>query len=180
MNIEYFEDPWFHFVIDDFLPEKLFNAVKHYSNLYKDRTNIAYSIPSGTIRDDLEYQLIKTWNNLDFKPPFDLNNACYNIQISGSKYPVCQAPHCDIETKIMSLVVFLSDQAIGTILTTHTDQCGSYKNIEWKPNRCMGFFPIKDVTWHRTSTRPQDDTRIVLVLNIMSEDGSDYFTKGIK
>lgn len=180
MTIEYFYEPWFHFVIDDFLSEnELSEFVRIIDEVsqsdYKLVTYGEHDIPfshtyvfDNTVRRFLRKKMVDTYEQLEMKPKIDLQNVFYNTQMS-TLYPNSNhGIHWDMGVKLMSLVVYMSEEGNGTRLY-NTDKLSSFsKEVEWKINRCVGFFPKEDITWHDFYNNTDHD-RNTLVLNLTSE-----------
>ena len=77
----------------------------------------------------------------------------------NAEYPV----HLDSPNKLLSCVLYVSEDNIGTMLYSTKDKQDPYE-VEWKPNRLF-VFSRSDDSWH--SWNSNDDYRATLVWNIM-------------
>lgn len=170
MDVKYFDTPWPHAVIDDFLPQHLLDEVMEIYNTY----NITYTsmgVYSSLIREPLNSQITefakkfinKSFNKLNINNrQGSLDNIRNNIVFRNSNhhYPI----HVDSPQKLLSIVVYLvPDMADGTSIHNN-DQSYSH-DIEWKVNRALAFVP-SDNTWHSINSKVSTD-RITLNINVM-------------
>ena len=170
MDIKYFDTPWLHAVVDDFLPQELLDVVMEIYNTQ----NITYPSPgivSAGIKEPLNSQITEIAKEFINKAFSKLNTT--NRKGSLEKIRnllVFRTPHhqyhihVDSPEKLLSIVVYLvPNQADGTSIH-NIDQSYSH-DVEWKVNRALAFVPSKN-TWHSIDSKVSTD-RITLNISVM-------------
>ncbi len=76
--------------------------------------------------------------------------------------------HTDSDNKLLSCVLYVSQENIGTMLYSSSDKDNSFE-VEWKPNRLFVFSRTDD-SWHSWSSN--NNNRATLVWNIMLDKQS--------
>lgn len=164
MKITVCDTPWKHWIIDDFLDENLFYLIKETLTDFpkaEENNRIHFFFDDHgckTIHEKLRDRYLEFTNTLgeDFARK-TIKTEYLNVG-KGFSYPT----HRDAVCKIFTVVLYISDFGSGTkIFSSETD---FYKEVEWKPNRALGFYRSDD-SWHSYYSNENDRTTI----NIFSQ-----------
>tara|TARA_R100000908_G_scaffold63250_2_gene43920 strand:- start:1832 stop:2371 length:540 start_codon:yes stop_codon:yes gene_type:complete len=177
MKITKNNNPWEHYIIDDFFPTNLYNDLCDYyiSNKNEDKPLSYLDVQSDDIikldsivQNDLYPFLIKEglYKDEDFKPwSSRWFFSSYEPQGRYSK-------HLDTESKLSSLVIYMDPNLSnfppeqGTILYKDNKTDEGQKQIKWKPNSGLIFRRKDNITWHSYANLSLSDHRITLNHNI--------------
>lgn len=134
----FFNEPWEHLVIDDFLAMDVFKELKNTSN----------NIQTEDVRNFLDYDPI----NIEHLLGYFSNVKPYTgkldklIHFSVIKESFMHAIHTDADFKIMTAILYIGpEESMGT--RVFDKDKNFVKEIEWKPNRLV-VFCSNDDTWH--------------------------------
>ena len=173
-NIQYFDYPWKYAVIEDFLPQDIFDRLVAYCKKIGVDTPVETTYTDG-IRDielytvissycqklfDTTYQTLDTENKITSPP-----SPRFHLQFRepGHDYTI----HTDIVSKLYTIVLYIYPEVSdGTPLYT-SGEPEYVKDLEWKPNRAMAFCPIQTKgkeTFHAVKNTT-DKNRAALVIN---------------
>jgi len=178
MKITKSNNPWEHYVIDDFLPINLYNDLCDYyiSNKNEDK-------PLSYLRDMQSEDIIKldsiVQNDLY---PFLVKEGLYKDEdfkpwrsrwhFSSFEPHGRYGKHLDIKSKVSSLVIYMDPNLSnfppeqGTILYKDEHGDEGQKQIKWKPNSGVFFRRKDNITWHSYANLSSSDYRITLNHNI--------------
>ena len=140
--LQIFKEPWPHLIIDNYLDEDTFLELKH---------TIENSFDDPHTDINTKFVPCQFPEMADLKEHFDIN---LNLIDDGmiSHYSLLQANdkhkniHTDYGFKIMTCILYISDNNIGTRL--YKDKDGSpVAIVDWKPNRLVCFKPTEE-TFH--------------------------------
>lgn len=153
MNIKKQRDPWKHFIVDDFLPQSVFDSVQ--SEMYRlaadvnfresGRKQIFFDEDSSMTHTLFQYieKLINeiglNYNVKDYRQQCELS-----VCKPGFNYDEI---HTDTLDKVFTTVLYLSNTGSGTDLYFTHSESSYVKTVEWKPNRAM-CFSRGEHTWH--------------------------------
>lgn len=147
-------EPWPHLIIDDFLKPRdlislqlrcgLFN---HEITNHIERTGILKGHYRFKFETDIlkEYDVPGYFNQFEQKRPYtELGKLIQLVKTcEETTYPI----HDDAPHKIFALLIYIAPhENVGTQIYDADKKL--VKQIEWKPNRCVMFCPLSDVTWH--------------------------------
>ena len=172
MKIEYYDDPWNHYQVTDFLTEEEFNIVRdyHVNNVkpLKEGRNV-FSLPliSKEIRNILSSRLYELAAQVD--PKNDNSNCEINIEMHTIQPDWEHSVHRDISTKKITFVLDISEEGNGTRLYERKDG-PIVKTMPWIVNGGGGFIR-SDSTWHSFDTHGGTEPRRTIILNIMNATG---------
>jgi hypothetical protein len=169
MKIEYYNDPWNHYQVTDFLTEEEFNIIKdyHIKNVRppKEGRNV---FPSRLISEEIRGILSPRMHELaaQVDPKHDNSDCVINIEMHTIQpdweYPV----HQDIPLKNITFVLDISAEGNGTRLYEREDG-PIVKTMPWIVNGGGGFIR-SDSTWHSFDTHGGTEPRRTVILNIMN------------
>ena len=115
MDIEYYKEPFPHAIIDNFLPQELYDRIK--TNIQRHR------IGRSSLPEDKE--IIK-----------HLGNKLESIR--NTVYPI----HRDSPWKRLSTVLYIGKFNLGTLFHRSGEKNAEVvSSVEWKENRAMSFIP---------------------------------------
>lgn len=160
MRIETHDEPFRHHLIDDCLPQELFADVVAFfeTNVKWDK----YTHRNQRFGTDLAClpKVYDCMKNLEHK----LKQVCVNELeerekgLSTRKWNVLEAKlcmdrpgyhiplHCDILSKIVTIVLYVNSEGSGTSLFDSNKQ--NEMETQKIPNRALVFVPQKNRTWH--------------------------------
>lgn len=188
-NIQYFDYPWKYAVVDDFLPQDIFDQVIEYSKVRGADTPVTktevYTF-SEEGYEDLKQSIIfevEKFRELSFDtlntPQKDLGDTSItpylHLREPGHNFCV----HPDNWSKSFSLVLYLYpfEGQTGTEIYTSEENPQLVTTIEWKPNRLLAFVPShnpKTTTNHRVFNFT-DVNRVAIVVNYLSGNKENQF-----
>jgi hypothetical protein len=178
-----------YIIQDNFLEDKDFKFVQKYAKrIIKDPSQNNHLISKKIHQSTQSYNVIKIGNpqGNTFKEPNVLNlYDKYSSKITSMlselaadkapladhhtlslivTYPNAKYPtHTDSDNKLLSCVLYVSQENIGTMLYSNSKQEDPFE-VEWKPNRLFVFSRTDD-SWH--SWQSNHNYRATLVWNIM-------------
>lgn len=139
----FFNEPWEHLVIDDFLPTEQFEKLKDFSYGIKVEDDF-----KGVTREFINYDPLNIEHLLE---QFSNVKSYWGkldklIHFSVIKKSFMHEMHVDADFKIMTAILYLGpEKSMGTRIF---DKDKNYvKEIEWKPNRLLVFCSSDD-SWH--------------------------------
>jgi len=178
-SIEY-NDPWTHWITDDFLSVQDFHLMKTLISRWPkgkptNKVNILlaefhlfketflYQKEAGLIDAILMKYAKRLEKEFDIEGKYELIEISYSNCGRGYSYPV----HTDAKCKVLSNIIYMSDRGDGTRL--FESKSGDVaKNSPWKPNR-MFTFKRDETTWHDYISR--DGNRSTLSINFLDSMG---------
>ena len=172
MKIEYYDDPWNHYQVTDFLTEEEFNIVRDYhvnnvKPLEEGRNVFRVSLISEEIRSILSKRMYELAAQVD--PEHDNSNCEMNIEMHTIQPDWEHSVHRDISTKKITFVLDISEEGNGTRLYERKDG-PIVKTMPWIVNGGGGFIR-SDSTWHSFDTHGGTEPRRTIILNIMNATG---------
>ena len=178
-----YDEPWEHFLIDDFLPDDIVQGLKELpvksdnSKADGTRTNVTgrwFFTPDKT--DDFTLKVVDYVrdNKKKFEEDYgyDLSNSYLRMELAKDDNGFYQERHLDTLEKRITMIVFISKEDPDVDLGTDAfyDEHGiQSKRATWKENRCFIFKPTKD-TWHGFTKREFKGERRVLLINFVDKD----------
>lgn len=172
--------PWEHFVIDNFLPNDIFNQLKNIqiesNNALCDgsRTPITgryFFTPDK--KDKLTIDVVeffqKNKNNFQINYGYSLKDSYIRIELAQDNESFWQVPHIDTFEKRITIIVYVSseEEDLGTDL--FSDKKTFVKRVEWAPNRCF-IFKTDNSKWHGFTKRKFKGNRRVLLVNFVDKE----------
>ena len=146
-----YTDPWPHIIIDDFLPDDGHIA------LYNQARNLT---SKRNLKPLFKYDLFEKYDleqYLEVLPHRPYNKLEKLIHYAKTPFHYQNKIHCDIESKILSAVLYLGpNENIGTSLYRKDNRNTFVKMTEWKPNRMFIFCGVSGTTWHKFSANHLD------------------------
>ena len=189
MNPEEYREPWTHWIIDDFLSSDHYKMLKLFSSRWPrgktcDKVNILlaefhlfeetylYQKEAGLFDAILLKYADKLANHFDIVGKYDLIEIAYSSCGAGYSYPV----HTDLNKKILSNILYLSEKGEGTRL--FSEKNGEVKKQSpWKPNRLFSFKRGED-TWH--DYKSENGNRATISINFVASMGSSDTRKNYR
>jgi len=188
-NIEYFNYPWKYAVVDDFLPQNIFDQVIEYSKVKGADIPVTetkvYTFEEDEYKD-LRQDIIsitEEFKELAFdklnEPQKDIMGASIStylhIREPGHSFGI----HPDSWGKVFSLVLYLYpfEGPTGTTIYTPGENPQLVTEIKWKPNRMLAFVPSHNpqiITNHRVQNFTEAN-RVALVVNYLSGNKDNQF-----
>lgn len=158
------KEPWEHYDIEEFISDDKFDKLQEIVTSWpktpadKRRTSmfiVGDKERDGYIYDPWVYELLKErfeviLKGIDYSyyvPIFE-----YNSCPAGYTYPI----HVDAPEKILSLVIYISENGDGTSL--YNDKHELIRKTEWKPNNGFLFYRYDDTHHSYESTVNHRDT----------------------
>ena len=190
-SIQYFNYPWKYAVVDNFLPQNIFNQIIEYSKI-KGADTPVNTLGTYTFNEegyeDLKQNIISkvtefkelTFDtlNINNKDPKGAFVTPYlHIREPGHNFCV----HTDNWAKVFSLVLYLYpfEGQIGTeIYTPDTPQKAQLiTEVKWEPNRMLAFVPSKNpgTMTNHSVCNPTEVNRVALVVNWISGNKNNEF-----
>ena len=143
MNIEFYEEPWLHGIVDDFISE-------HHLNLFHKSWNQKDNQLPTDVHSILTEEVIKRFTFAFDNFYHDLNKGGIGDESPYSQdVPKChfivlppfhqkdRHIHLDGNNKILSGVLYLSKKGTGTSLYYPNGE--RHSQVKWKPNRALLF-----------------------------------------
>ena len=178
MNITFFDNPWQHFEVTDFLStDELQEARKVFRGIGipdKETPRLPFEInPKNVMREKMREvynflvpKFIYLCNEVD---SFDENTEEIIIEADtiypGFEYPI----HNDLWTKKLSFVLQISEKGTGTRLYEYSDGSGNKRTVNWVPGGGGGFIRNK-IHWHSFDTLVDDTIRQTFILTKRHKD----------
>ena len=172
MKVEYYDDPWDHYQVTDFLTEEEFNIVKDYhinnvKPLKEGRNVFPLPLISEEMRSILSRRMYELAAQVD--PEHDNSNREMNIEMHTIQPDWEHSVHRDISVKKITFVLDISAEGNGTRLYKTKDGT-IVKTMPWIVNGGGGFIR-NDSTWHSFDTHGGTEPRRTIILNIMNATG---------
>ncbi len=175
-----FDEPWEHYVIDNFLPDNIYNQLKEIdiksNNSFCDgsRTPITgrfFFTPDKN--DSLTNDVVKFFqdnkNNFEINYGYSLEDSYIRIELAQDNDSFWQVPHLDTFEKRITIIVYISSDDVDLGTDLYNDKKESIKRIEWAPNRCFIFKTDKN-KWHGFKKRKFKGNRRVLLVNFVDKN----------
>lgn len=157
MEITKYRDPWTFYVIDNFLPQEEFDYIQRVTKHWPDPPS---KFEKFNLRlDDFKfyeetYQYYKECLTVkkyiqkgakNLEQYFDLSGKYKSLHL---EYAACGEEfwyriHKDAKEKIMSHVLYVSEEGDGTRLFSDVQKYDEVQ-VDWKPNRMISFFNGRD------------------------------------
>jgi len=153
MKIKKQRDPWKHFVVDDFLPQPVFNSVQ--SEMYSVASDLGFSAKGRKQfwfdeNSSMTYTLFsyveEIISEIGLKYDLEDHNQQCELSVCRPRYDY-DCIHTDTPEKIFTTVLYLSNKGSGTDLYFSESKESYVKTVEWKPNRAI-CFSRSEHTWH--------------------------------
>lgn len=179
MKVNWISEPWEHFEVEDFVsPEQLSDLRDYFKTLSvpdgvtplnynpditKYRHN--YYINSGNEKlDPISAMLQQRFIKL-LKTVHEWSSAKYEIHIEYDRiYPGFEWKiHNDLDTKVVSYILHVSDKGHGTRLYENSDGSGSKRTVKWIPGGGGGFVR-QDNSHHSFDTLEDSTIRNTVIL----------------
>lgn len=149
MEVDFYNTPWPHFTVFDFVKEDTYNTIK---KLHDTLTGNPSAQHRKTIvfneQDDYVVHSILKANFLSLLDEFGLHNIKGNVFIEfdalGADYKYHS--HTDIDTKLVSFVYHVSERSSGTKLMAN-ENGPVIKTLPWIVNGGGGFIRTNN-SWH--------------------------------
>jgi len=172
MKINWHDYPFRHYIVENFLSEEDFAAVRqyHFDEVPAPkvgRNNKRNENISKEMRDILYppmLELAKQVNPKGENHPL-LNKLRLNIEFDAIQPGYGHAIHTDIKGKWVVFVLHVGDSGYGTRLH-ETGDGPIVKTMPWIPNGGGGFIR-SDSSWHSFDTHETDTVRRTVILNLM-------------
>ena len=179
--IKKFNDPWEHYLVDNFLPIEILKSLKNIKIESKNNLCDGTRTPiSGRYfftpdkKDKLTKDIVNFFREKtdEFEKNFgySLQNSYLRIELAQDDNNFWQVPHIDTFEKRITIIIYISseDEDLGTDL--FKDQESKYqKRIEWQTNRCF-IFKTDETKWHGFSKRKFNGNRRVLLVNYVDKE----------
>jgi len=182
MDIQYYERPFPYVIIDNFLPQELYNTIK--ANMKNMHSGLQALPEAVEVRNAFGKELQNIRNKLLEQVPNasdqELTANDYiiwaNRQIPYNKYKV----HIDSPWKRLSTVLYVGSFNQGTMFheneNPHSKVVGQ---VEWKENRAMSFVPSTTSFHSYANTREYHRDTVLInmgsIKNINEAKNSDAF-----
>jgi|SRR6056300_815427 len=159
MKVRVNDYPWKHWIVDDFLDENTFQLIKdsivsfpkaeensRVNFFFRDR---GYHTIHNILRENF-LEFTKTLGE-------DFTNTTVGVEYMNVGKGFNYETHCDSSCKIFTIVLYISDRGNGTKLYSSKEV---FENeVEWKPNRAVGFYR-SDNSWHSYYSDINDRTTV--------------------
>lgn len=156
MNIQKFEEPWPHLIVEDFLPPE---RLAHFTKMAKllDVEGDGYE---NINREFFDYDPFPKMQDLlnEFPIHREYKDLAKLIHYAVTPPNMTHPMHVDSDYKIMSAVIYLYPEENGGTVLYKTPN-GEGMEIKWKPNSLFVFCGLDDITHH---TYYSTDTRYTL------------------
>ena len=132
-----------YIIKDDFLNKDIFYGLKN--NF--DKQHLFEHILQDIAKNELynhRLQLRDIVHNKRCNHSDNPDDCFCNIYFVTHKSGHVTSPHLDNSWKLLSSVLYVSDEGDGTIFIDNDKEI----QIEWKPNRLVSFIPSQD-SWHK-------------------------------
>jgi len=154
MNIKESNEPWKHWIIDDFLNQKQVKILQDFSADYirEHNTEKRFELDhlQGKERKVLLSaikQMPKVVQSFNYQPPRKYKKLYPLGHLAVNPAGFSWHPHTDYITKIWTFVTYIGPvNSIGTYLMSNKAEADKIE-IPWKPGRCL-VFAGSDDTWH--------------------------------
>ena len=175
-----FSKPWEHYIIDDFLPDTIYEQLKgikiksNNSLCDGSRTTITgryFFTPEK--KDNLTKNVVKFFqtNKKKFETDYgySLKNSFIRIELAQDNDSFWQVPHLDTFEKRITIIIYISsnDKDLGTDLFDNEKKF--VKRVDWAPNRCF-IFKTDENKWHGFTKRKFSGSRRVLLVNFVDKN----------
>ena len=173
MRISHFYQPWKHFEVSDFLSDSEHKEIKKLFKTFPDPNPINDRISHKVQNDILRSRFVELlkWLNIQWNE----NTHSIHIQLDKISPQFEYRIHTDIWTKVLTLVIHISDSGHGTRLysTTETfDRRTLVRTMNWIP-RGGGGFLRSDTTFHSFDTLEDKTMRQTIILTLRTEKRID-------
>lgn len=165
MIVQHFTTPWEHWIIDDFLSCQDYSSLL---NWFDQQPSVDRHERNRTKGGPEEIERVLTESFLEAISYTKFNQAG-KISIALEKVNPGESfdePHCDTQTKLLSLVLYVGQDNNATIVHDSKETEGTM--LEWKGNRAFMFIVKQGVTWHSYHNHNTTEPRCTALLNIYS------------
>ncbi len=169
MDIKYYENPFPHAIIDNFLPQELYDRIK--TNMETYPGGLSGLPETDEIRNHFGNELEKIRNTLLEKVPNasakEMTPNDYIIW-ANRQYPHAEYKnHNDSPWKRLSTVLYVGKFNQGTVFHESSDpKARIVGNVEWKENRAMSFVP--STSSHHSYANKRKHFRDTVLINMGS------------
>ena len=166
MDINYYETPFAHSIIDNFFDNDLLERVcNHISELNCGLSKLPKDIEEVVRKDYcptlemIRYKLLPK-----MKEPWDNDDTPSDYIIWSNKMDPNKTHkiHQDSEWKRLSVVVYLGEKNCGTLFHESKLSKEPLDEVEWKHNRAFAFVPGNN-TWHSYRNTRENPRETVLI-----------------
>ena len=167
MRISHFYQPWKHFEVSDFISDSEHKEIKKLYKTFPDprpiNDRVSHKIQNDMLRNRF-IELLK-WLNIQW------NNNTHSIHIELDKIsPQFKFQiHTDIWTKMLSLIIHISETGHGTRLYSPHKSFDEWRTLvrtmNWTPRGGGGFLRT-DETYHSFDTIEDDMMRQTILLTL--------------
>lgn len=174
-NLQVYEEPYRHIVIDNYYPQDVYEAIKsdflENIDLYRSDPRRLNGLNTA-IADDGSLYGIGEWQEIvkdhlyideDFLKEHFIDYRSYthldrkitmNLANPNYKHKI----HSEASIKVLSAVCYIApEESLGTHL--YNLDRSYHSTVEWKQNRCLIFPGMTGVTWHSFES-PSDSWRL--------------------
>jgi hypothetical protein len=177
MKVEFSNNPWKHAEVKNFFNDDDFKLVNNFSKTVEKPNERgkrkSYVIENDTTDKYEKYIREICWNpyrNLLEKVGFELKSHHFlDLQFDCISPDFFYKIHTDLEEKLFSFVLYLSDQGKGTHLYSSNEDEIPAKSIEWQKNCGIGFQRTNN-THHNFDTLGNSYYRRSLLMTIFDEN----------
>lgn len=161
----FYDDPWPHYVTDDYFGNKLFDKCSRFANNIQCDMGQRNQVWIKS-HEPMYQQIVNAFIQYCRIMGMTVDHTKHTIQVEfnvcgvGYNYDII---HTDAVNKVFSTVVYLSQDGSGTPLYRTKDKQSLAKTIEWKPNRALSFFR-SDHSWHDFGCGKFNEPRRTLTL----------------
>jgi hypothetical protein len=148
-------EPWKHYIIDDFLPEQEFDELKNIVSYRPtasdtDRYNVFWDTNADNLPECLK-TCLKQIKELLIETGIcesekDYEDVGFHLEYNSVGKDYNFGVHTDQPRKFASGVLYVNPEECDGTAIHNRDKSFNYQ-VEWKPNRML-FFKREDWTWH--------------------------------
>jgi hypothetical protein len=182
-KIKKYNEPWTHYVIEDFFPKDLFELIKQIPSLKSDYTDITgfrdaikgrvflgnpHCIENGHLVAVSEWLNQRIYWERNFG--CDLSNTYLRPEVIDDRYPFFHAIHTDTPEKKLSIIVNISKEDEQNLATDlYSDKDTHFKKLEWKENSALLFVPTDD-RFHGFDRMKYKGIRRIMIINFVDSN----------
>ena len=177
MKLDWYDTPWQHFEVNNFLSENELQDVRQYfstlsvpqsgNDHLRHNTIISPVCEKNAISKIISDRFIELLN----QTPVKWDESKLEIWMEYDRiYPnFGWKIHNDLDTKLVSFILHISDKGTGTRLFENEDGSGDKRIVNWIPGGGGGFVR-GDKTWHSFDTFEHDTMRHTVILTARLKD----------
>ena len=173
MNIEWYNEPWDHFQVNEFLNENELSSLRDYFSSLNEhwgdtlRCNVQLEEDKF---DDMSTFLAERFKVLlnDINMPYNKDEHEIVLEYDKSKPGFDYKIHSDVWTKHISFVMHVSEYGNGTRLYKELDKSGM-RTIDWTPGGGGGF--VNEGHHHSFDNLNQSTIRHTVIMTLRVRGG---------